>query len=124
MIVPFYKSSSHDFNLLLGDTFELLPQFNFKFDMVFADPPYFLSNDGISCQAGKIVSVNKGEWDKGGTPEQINEFNNRWIGLCREKLDMGKDQSATKHIMSLFYIFNRIHNLGSEVSKETTSIQL
>jgi site-specific DNA-methyltransferase (adenine-specific) len=35
-----------------------------KFDMIFADPPYFLSNGGISCQAGKMVSVTKGDWDK------------------------------------------------------------
>ena len=75
MIVPFYKSQSHDFTLLHGDCFELLPQFDFKFDMIFADPPYFLSNNGISYQAGKIVSVNKGIWDKGGTPEFIREFN-------------------------------------------------
>lgn len=36
---------------------------------IFADPPYFLSNGGISVQSGKIVSVNKGDWDKGGTPK-------------------------------------------------------
>ena len=60
-IIPFYRSTTRDFTLLNGDCFELLPQFDFKFDMIFADPPYFLSNDGISVQSGKIVSVNKGE---------------------------------------------------------------
>ena len=35
-----------------------------KFDMIFADPPYFLSNGGITCHAGKMVSVNKGKWNK------------------------------------------------------------
>ena len=120
MIVPFYKSSSHDFNLLLGDTFELLPQFNFKFDMVFADPPYFLSNDGISCQAGKIVSVNKGEWDKGRTPEQINEFNNSWISLCRDKL---KDDgtiwiSGTYH--NIFSVANSLTKLGFKILNVVT----
>ena len=34
-------------------------------DMIFADPPYFLSNGGISVQSGKVVCVDKGEWDKG-----------------------------------------------------------
>ncbi len=33
-----------------------------KFDMIFADPPYFLSNGGISCHAGKMVKVDKGKW--------------------------------------------------------------
>jgi site-specific DNA-methyltransferase (adenine-specific) len=64
MITPYYKSPSHDFNLLQGDTFELLPQFNFKFDMIFADPPYFLSSGGISMQSGKVVCVDKGDWDR------------------------------------------------------------
>ena len=39
-------------------------QFDFKFDMVFADPPYFLSNGGLTVENGKVVSVNKGDWDK------------------------------------------------------------
>ena len=48
-----------------------------------ADPPYFLSNDGITCQGGKMVSVNKGSWDKlseGGTSvEEKHKFNRKWI---------------------------------------------
>lgn len=86
MIKAFYKSTDRAFTLLHGDCFELLPQFEFKFDMIFADPPYFLSNGGISYQAGKVVCVNKGEWDKGGTPESIMDFNRKWLLLCRDKL--------------------------------------
>jgi len=54
---------------------ELLPKINHKFDMIFADPPYFLSNNGLSIQSGKIVSVNKGKWDKSLGTEHINKFN-------------------------------------------------
>ena len=120
MITPYYRSASHDFTLLHGDTFELLPQFKFKFDMIFADPPYFLSNDGISVQAGKIVSVNKGEWDRGGTPEQINDFNKRWISLCREKL---KDDgtiwiSGTYH--NIFSVANSLTELGFKILNVVT----
>ena len=115
MITPYYKSPSRDFNLLCGNTFELLPQFNFKFDMVFADPPYFLSNDGISYQAGKIVSVNKGEWDRGRTPEEINDFNKRWISLCRDK--MKEDGtiwiSGTYH--NIFSVANSLSELGFKI---------
>ena len=35
--------------------------------MIFADPPYFLSNGGISVQSGKQVFVKKGYWDKSQT---------------------------------------------------------
>ena len=73
--------------LYLSDTFEalekMLPE---RVDMIFADPPYFLSNDGITCSAGKVVSVNKGDWDKIGGIDEKHEFNRRWIGLCRKVL--------------------------------------
>ena len=59
-ILPYFKSSDRAFTLLHGDCIELLKQFSFKFDMIFADPPYFLSNGGISVQSGKIVCVDKG----------------------------------------------------------------
>lgn len=49
-------------------------------------PPYFLSNDGISVQSGRQVSVNKGDWDKSQGFEKDNEFNRKWLGLCRDKL--------------------------------------
>ena len=63
---------------------ELLPKINHKFDMVFADPPYFLSNNGRSIQSGKIVSVNKGKWDKSEGQESINNFNRDWLTKVRE----------------------------------------
>lgn len=120
MITPYYRSLSRDFTLLNGDTFELLPQFNFHFDMIFADPPYFLSNDGISVQAGKIVSVNKGEWDRGGTHEKINDFNRRWISLCRDKLkeDGTIWISGTYH--NIFSVANSLTELGFKILNVVT----
>ena len=111
----YYKSSDHAFNLLLGDTFELLPRFDFKFDMIFADPPYFLSNGGISVQSGKVVCVNKGYWDKGMTQEEMNDFNMKWLSLCREKL---KDKgtiwiSGTYH--NIFSVANCLTQLGYKI---------
>lgn len=86
MLHPFFKSSDRAFTLLHGDSLKLLSEFEFKFDMIFADPPYFLSNGGISVQSGKVVCVDKGEWDKGFSPEYVDEFNKTWLGLCRDKL--------------------------------------
>ena len=40
-----------------------------RFDMIFADPLYFLSNGGITCHAGKMVKVDKGDWDQSRGPE-------------------------------------------------------
>lgn len=115
MIKAFYKSDDRAFTIVNGDCFDVLPQFDFKFDMIFADPPYFLSNGGISYQAGKVVCVDKGDWDKGGTPESIMEFNRKWLSLCREKL---KDNgtiwiSGTHH--NIFSIATLLTELGYKI---------
>ncbi len=76
-------------NLLQGDTFEVMKEMSDgTFDMVFADPPYFLSNGGISCSGGKQVSVNKGTWDEGFDLEQKHNFNRCWIRECKRLLTL------------------------------------
>jgi site-specific DNA-methyltransferase (adenine-specific) len=56
------------------------------FDMIFADPPYFLSNGGITCHAGRMVSVHKGDWDKSRGAEENHNFNRAWLDRCRRVL--------------------------------------
>lgn len=56
------------------------------FDMIFADPPYMLSNGGISCQNGKVVCVNKAKWDESQGFEKDFEFHKKWLELCRRVL--------------------------------------
>jgi site-specific DNA-methyltransferase (adenine-specific) len=103
MIKPYFKSEDNNFHLLHGDTLDVLPQFDFKFDMVFADPPYFLSNGGLSVQNGKVVSVNKGEWDKSFGFEYVNDFNRKWLSIVREKMK----EDAT------IWISGTMHNIFS-----------
>lgn len=103
MIKPYFKSSDKNFYILHGDSIEILHQFNHKFDMVFADPPYFLSNNGLTIQSGKIVSVNKGEWDKSNGLNFINEFNRKWLSLVRDKM---KDDAT-------IWISGTAHNIFS-----------
>ena len=89
-------------------------------DAIFADPPYFLSNGGISVQSGKQVCVDKGDWDKGGTPEYIYEFNRNWLSLCRSKL---KDDgtiwiSGTHH--NIHVVMRCLQELGYKVLNTIT----
>lgn len=73
--------------LYLADSLKLLKRFRAEsVDVIFADPPYFLSNGGMTCKGGKAVSVNKGDWDKAATLEDKHKFNRRWISLCRNIL--------------------------------------
>ena len=91
--------------------------------MIFADPPYFLSNSGISYQSGKVVCVNKGEWDKGVSPVEMNDFNKHWICLCRDKL---KDNgtiwiSGTYH--NIFSVANSLTELDFKILNVVTWVK-
>lgn len=77
--------------IIQGDSFNVLKKLRPEsVDMIFADPPYFLSNGGITCQGGKMASVDKGNWDKIGetltTVEDKHKFNRKWIRLCKKVL--------------------------------------
>ncbi len=72
-----------------------------RFDMIFADPPYFLSNGGITCHAGKMVKVDKGQWDKSSGPEINHEFNIAWLSRCQKLLKSNGTiwVSGTHHVI-------------------------
>lgn len=115
MIIPFYRSEDRDFTLLKGDCIELLNSFEFKFDMIFADPPYHLSNGGISVHGGKMVCVDKGDWDKSQGIEEDYIFDKTWLAACRDKL---KDNgtiwvSGTYH--NIFSIARCLSELGFKI---------
>lgn len=123
MIIPFYRSIDHSFTLLHGDCIQLLSEFRFKFDMIFADPPYFLSNGGISVQSGKVVCVDKGDWDKGGTSERINAFNNEWIALCREKLKESGTIWISGTYHNIFSVANQLTKFGFKILNVITWVK-
>ena len=120
MIKPYYKSPDRAFTLLHGDCFELLHEFDFKFSCIFADPPYFLSNGGISVQSGKIVSVNKGEWDKGKSQEEMMQFNLEWLGLCRDKLQENGTIWISGTYHNIFSVANCLTELGYKILNVVT----
>ena len=98
----YYKNDS--FSLINDDTFNALDSFeNSTFDMIFADPPYFLSSDGITCSGGKMVSVNKGDWDKSLSVKDKHTFNRKWIKECYRVL---KDNGT-------IWISGTLHNIYS-----------
>ena len=87
--VYFSSTSPVSSKVIKGDCFTAMDKMigeGQKFDMIFADPPYFLSNGGITCQSGKMVKVDKGDWDESQGPELNHEFNTEWIRRCRDLL--------------------------------------
>ena len=111
----FYVSQRKDFTLIKGDSFSAMPDFDFKFDMIFADPPYFLSNGGISLQSGKVVCVDKGEWDKGKTPEEMREWNMQWLGMCRDKLKENGSIWISGTYHNIFSVADCLTQLGYRI---------
>lgn len=115
MLTPFFKSKDENFILFEGDSSELVNKINYEFDMIFADPPYFLSNNGKTIKNGKIVSVNKGDWDILNGQESINNFNRNWISKVKEVM---KDDatiwiSGTYH--NIFSIGQILTELGFKI---------
>ncbi len=108
--VLFWRDDACGAYLYKGDSLLLMEQIARKypdglFDLIFADPPYFLSNGGITCKAGKMVSVDKGAWDRLTTIDQMHEFNRSWLSLCQRVLTPNGTifVSGTSHV---------IHSIG------------
>ena len=85
------------------------------FDMIFADPPYFLSNNGLSISSGKIVSVNKGEWDKSSNYGDKIKFTFAWLSQCYRVLKSSGTiwVSGTHH--NIFDVANIMKRIGFKV---------
>lgn len=115
-IIPYYRSKDGAFTLLHGDSVHLLQAFDFNFDMIFADPPYFLSNGGISVQSGKIVCVDKGNWDKGfATRDEMDAFNHAWLSACRDKLKPNGTIWISGTYHNIFSVANSLTELGYKI---------
>lgn len=104
MVKEYYKDES--ITLIKGDSFTKLKQIEDKsIDFIFADPPYFLSSNGITCSGGKMVSVNKGNWDKEIDIKEKLKFNNKWIKECKRIL---KDDGS----IAISGTFHNIYAVG------------
>ena len=99
---PVFHDRKHHLKIFQGDCLEILARVpEGCVDLIFADPPYFLSNNGITCHAGKMVSVNKGKWDKSRGADLDHEFNRAWLAACQRVLKPNGSiwVSGTSHVI-------------------------
>lgn len=120
-----FHDQEHGVWIYHGNSLELLDAIAVKypdgrFDCIFADPPYFLSNGGITCHAGKMVKVDKGEWDKSRGPELNHEFNLEWLRRCQRVLKPNGTiwVSGTLHV--IFSIGYAMQQLGYKILNDIT----
>ncbi len=91
-----------------------------SFDMIFADPPYFLSNGGITCHAGKMVKVDKGGWDKSRGRELNHEFNLEWLRRCQRVLKPNGTLWVTGTLHVIFSVGYAMQQLGMKILNDVT----
>ncbi|MCM8806237.1 MAG: site-specific DNA-methyltransferase [Candidatus Omnitrophica bacterium] len=90
-LLPQFSEQKHGTWLFEGDCISLMDRLIEKFpagvfDMIFAAPPYFLSNGGITCYAGRMAIVDRGQWDKSKGVEENHAFNLSWLSRCQKLL--------------------------------------
>jgi len=106
----FYKDDNA--TLIKGSCFTVLKKIKERsISFIFADPPYFLSDNGITCRSGKMVIVNKGSWDKTKDVYEKIKFSRKWIRECYRIL---KDDGSIM-ISGTFHI---IHIIGTVLEQE------
>lgn len=97
------KEIYSDFNasLIKSDAFDYMKHLQANtVDLIIADPPYFLSKNGFSNSGGKMVSVNKGDWDK-GSEANAYKFYDLFLSEAYRVLDVN----------GTLWVFGTMHNV-------------
>jgi site-specific DNA-methyltransferase (adenine-specific) len=120
VVEPQVRVRAAEVALVHGNSLEVLDALAEKFidgcfDCIFADPPYFLSNGGITCHAGKMVKVDKGDWDKSKGAELNHEFNTEWLKRCQRVLKPNGTiwVTGTSHV--IFSVGYAMQQLGMKI---------
>ena len=112
----YFEDKKHKVILFKENCFDVLPLIHENsINMIFVDPPYFLSNGGITCHAGKMVSVNKGKWDVSKGVEENYIFTQRWLRECQRILTPNGTiwVSGTSHI--IYTVGSAMQSLGYKI---------
>ncbi len=111
---PYFDGDS--FTLYHNDCLSILSYLpENSIDMIFADPPYNLSNDGFTVHAGRMVSVNKGAWDKSNGFDDDYSFHYRWLEACRRVLKPHGTLWVSGTYHSIFQCVHALQSLGYHV---------
>ena len=116
-----FESEEGDFTLFQGDSLSLLRKLPAdSVDMVFADPPYFLSNGGVTCKSGRMTRVDKGKWDQSRGIDEDYRFQVTWLKECQRLLKTNGTiwVSGTRH--NIFSVGHAMQRLGFKLLNDIT----
>ena len=112
---PFYQTGNKEFVLYHGDTMELIGNICKQVDMIFADPPYFLSKNISTRINGTWKTFEKGEWDRVRSQDNINAFNRKWLSECRNVLKEDGTIFVTGTYHNIFSVATCMVELGYKI---------
>ena len=112
---PFYQTENKNFTLYNGNTMERIGEIGEEVDMIFADPPYFLSRNISARINGTWKSFEKGEWDRTTSIENINAFNRKWLSACRCVLKDNGTIFVTGTYHNIFSVATCMAELGYKI---------
>ena len=120
-----HRDDARGLYLFQGDALAIMDAIAVKypagcFDLIFADPPYFLSNGGMTCHAGRRVKVDKGGWDKSRGVSENHTFNHEWLKRCQALLKPNGTifVSGTHHV--IFSVGFAMQELGLKLLNQIT----
>lgn len=110
---PYFEQS--DFTLFKGDTCCIMSAFHKRFDMIFADPPYFLSSGDNCVFNGTPITFDKGEWDRSKTFEEKIAYNKKWLSMCKGLLKDNGTIWVTGTYHNIFAIAECLESLDFQI---------
>lgn len=112
---PYFQSNDKSFVLYNGETVHYLRQIEGKVDMIFADPPYFLSSGDNCVFNGTPITFDKGPWDRKMSTADIDKFNRDWLFECRKKLKDGGTIWISGTYHNIFSVAKCMTELGYKI---------
>ena len=113
-------------SVINGDCFDVMDDMiknKEQYSLVIADPPYFLSNDGLTAYKGRFANVNKGEWDKSKGLELNHEFNKEWLSRCKKLLSPRGSIWVTGTFHNIYSVGFAMQELGFHILNNITWVK-
>ena len=105
-----------EYEIIQGDCLKIVPTIAKEtVNVIFADPPYYLSNGGTTCKNGKRAKVNKGQWDSSKGIEADHRFHHAWLSQCQRVLKPNGTIWITATHHTLFLIGYAMQQLGFKI---------
>lgn len=123
LIKPYYQTDNSI--LYQNNCISIMNQLDAcSIDAVLTDPPYFLSNGGITVSNGKMVMNQKGSWDQSSGFKKDVEFNRSWLIAVKRVLKPGGNIMITGSHHNIHIVGYLLQELGFKIHNTITWVKM